>query len=460
MPTDKEWLTFARWGEIYGDICSVTVLGQPLIIINSAKIANEMLDKKSAIYSDRPVLQMGGELVGWKNTMVLLPYSDRFRRYRRLFHSLIGNHAAVTQFHPSQETETRRFLRRILLSPDDFSQHVRRTVGAVILKISHGYEVKEQDDPFVEMADTATFQFSLATAPGGFLVDLIPFLRHIPLWFPGAGFHRKAHEWAATLREMVDRPHDFVKQNMARGTAEISFTSAILQGKQLSAEEEFDLKWSAASLYSGAADTTVSAINSFFLALALHPQVLNKAQAEIDSLVGSDRLPTYADRPSLPYLNALVMEVLRWHAVVPTAVAHRLMQDDIHEGYFIPKGALVLPNIWKMTHDPKVYKDPFEFNPERFLPSKGRAPEPDPREVCFGFGRRICPGLHLADASIFITCAMTLAVFNISKYVENGIVTEPIHENTTGTISHPEPFKCSIKPRSEKAISLILAEEP
>ncbi|KAF8974327.1 cytochrome P450 [Flammula alnicola] len=458
MPAEKEWLTFARWGEAYGDMCSVTVLGQPLIILNSAKIASDMLDKKSAIYSDRPKLQMGGELVGWKNTMVLLPYGDRFRRYRRLFHDLIGNQSAVKCFYPSEEIEARRFLRRVLMKPDDLSGHVRKTAGAVILRISHGYEVKERNDPFVAIADKATEQFSLSTAPGGFLVDLIPALRHIPVWFPGASFRLKANEWAATLLEMVDGPHNFVKQQVASGTAEVSFSSTLLQEKQLSAEEEFDLKWSAASLYSGAADTTVSAMNSFFLALALHPDVLKKAHAEIDAVVGSDRIPTYADRPYLPYINALVMEVFRWHTVVPTAVPHRAMQDDIHEGYFIPKGALVIPNIWKLAHDPRVYSNPFEFNPERFLPSKGRTPEPDPREVCFGFGRRICPGHHLADASVFISCAMSLAVFDILKCVENGVVNEPVHENTTGTISHPEPFKCCVKPRSEKAISLILAE--
>lgn len=101
----------------------------------------------------------------------------------------------------------------------------------MILRISHGYEVKEHNDPFVEIADRATEQFSLATAPGGFLVDLIPAsvyfndcrfklltcmteVRYIPLWFPGASFRRKANEWAETLQEMVDRPYAFVKQQM------------------------------------------------------------------------------------------------------------------------------------------------------------------------------------------------------------------------------------------------------
>ena len=111
---------------LLGDICSVTVLGQPIIIINSAEVAGDMLDKKSVIYSDRPILQMAGELVGWKHTLVLLPYGARFRRYRRLCHSLIGSQVVVKRFFPSEELEARRFLRRVLMKPDDLSAHVRK----------------------------------------------------------------------------------------------------------------------------------------------------------------------------------------------------------------------------------------------------------------------------------------------------------------------------------------------
>ncbi|KAG5654671.1 hypothetical protein H0H81_009920 [Sphagnurus paluster] len=317
MPSEKEWLTFAQWGEQWGDISSITVLGQPMIILNSAKAAYEMLDKKSPIYSDRPVLQMGGNLVGWKNTLVLLPYGDRFRRFRRMFHGVIGSRASMKNFAQIEEAETHRFLGRVLTKPSDLSAHIRHTAGAIILRISHGYEVKETNDPFVQLADQATYQFALSTAPGGFLVDVLPILRHVPTWFPGAGFQRTAKLWASTLVEMVEQPHEYVKRQMAAGTAPISFTSSLLE-KNISAEEEFDIKWSSASLYSGGADTTVSAIYSFFLAMALHPEVVKKAQAEIDSVVGNDRLPTLEDRPYLPYVDALTKEVFRWNAVVPT----------------------------------------------------------------------------------------------------------------------------------------------
>ncbi|KAG7096665.1 hypothetical protein E1B28_004080 [Marasmius oreades] len=434
MPSEKEWLTFAQWGDTYGDISSVTVLGQTIVILNSLKAAVDMLDKKSLIYSDRPVLQMGGEMVGWKNTLALLPYGDRFRRYRRLFHSLIGSQAIIRQYHPASELETEKFLQRVLKDPTHLQDHIRRTAGAVVLRISHGYEVEESHDPFIQLADLATEQFSMATSPGQFLVDVVPVLRHVPDWLPGAGFKRTAKEWASTLLEMVEQPHNYVKQQIAAGTAMPSFSSSRLENKDLDDEEEFDLKWSAASLYSGASDTTVSAIYAFFLAMTLYPQVLKKAQAEIDLVVGNERLPRIEDRSRLPYVDALVKEVFRWNSVVPLAVPHRAMQNDIHEGFFIPKGSLILPNIWKLTHDPKIYFNPMEFNPDRYISAEGRGVEPDPRPLCFGFGRRICPGMHLADVSVFASCAMSLAVFDVSKRTENGVVVEPVNERTTGTI--------------------------
>jgi hypothetical protein len=103
----------------------------------------------------------------------------------------------------------------------------------------------------VDLADRATEQFSLSTTPGAFFVDVMPFLKHVPTWVPGAGFQRTAKEWSNTLNEMVDMPFNFTKQQMAAGIASPSFTSNLLEGKMLSAEEEFNIKWSAASLYSG-----------------------------------------------------------------------------------------------------------------------------------------------------------------------------------------------------------------
>ena len=80
--------------------------------------------------------------------------------------------------------------------------------------------------------------------------------------------------------------------------------------------------------------------------MVLYPDIQAQAQAEIDDVIGNNRLPTMEDRERLPFLSALVTEVLRWHNVGPTGIPHRVIEDDIHDGYLIPKGALIIPNIW------------------------------------------------------------------------------------------------------------------
>ncbi len=200
----------------------------------------------------------------------------------------------------------------------------------------------------------------------------------------------------------------------------------------------------------------MSSMACFFLAITLSPSVQRKAQAEIDSVVGTDRLPNSADRKNLPYIDAIVKEVLRWHPVGPLGLPHMSTKDDEYDQYFIPKGALLLANIWGMLHDPAVYHDPNSFKPERFL---GAKPEPDPHNLSFGFGRRVCPGKVFADTTLFLSIANTLAVFEIGKVGEGGKDVDPVGDFLPGMISHPAPFDCNIRVRSEQHEKLIRSVE-
>ena len=145
MPTDHEWLKFAEWASRYGghstitfafffmsnphytgDLMSASVFGQQIIIVSSAKTAIEMLEKKSRIYSDRPVVHMSGELIGWKDTLALLPYGRRFRSYRKMFHQVIGTYDAMSRFHHIEELQTHHFLKRLLANPEELARNIRR----------------------------------------------------------------------------------------------------------------------------------------------------------------------------------------------------------------------------------------------------------------------------------------------------------------------------------------------
>ncbi|KAJ7751737.1 cytochrome P450 [Mycena maculata] len=451
MPSVTEWLVFAEWGRKFGPICSVTLLGQQIVILNSAA----EMDTKGSIFSTRPRLPMAGELLGYDQTLVLMPHGGRFRTFRKHFAKLIGTPAALRPYVPLVETETNRFLKRVLLKPgaELIDTHLRKLTGAIILRITYGIEVQEHDDPFVALIEKANNNFNVATAPGvrAFLVDVFPVMLHIPEFL--APFKRTARIWARATRQMVEEPYLFTRCQVAAGTAPISFVSRLLENEEKVTEEEArDVKYTASSLYGGGADTTAASLYAFFLAMLLTPDVQHHAQAEIDAVIGSARLPLLSDRNQLPYVSAVVTELLRWHSVAPLGVPHAAMEDTVIDDFLIPKeGAVIIANLWNMANDPAGYPSPSAFDPTRHLATP--APR-DPRATCFGFGRRVCPGRELAEASVFLCVAMTLAVFNI----ERGPGALPVHENMQGTISTTKPFDCVVKPRSERAVALIAAD--
>ncbi|KAG9077390.1 hypothetical protein FRC06_008948 [Ceratobasidium sp. 370] len=184
-----------------------------------------------------------------------------------------------------------------------------------------------------------------------------------------------------------------------------------------------------------------------------HPEVQAKAQAEIDRVIGTKRLPTFEDQPQLPYVDQIMKEVMRWQPVTPLAVPHTSTQEDVYREYRIPKGAIVIGNVWAMSRNEQVYPDPETFNPDRFS-------DPDvPSVPAFGFGRRLCPGMHYAEASIFIAMASILAAYNIIPAKDdNGKDVLPSTEGAADSVVyHPQPFKCVFVPRSEAHRELILS---
>ncbi|KAI0800090.1 cytochrome P450 [Fomes fomentarius] len=169
--------------------------------------------------------------------------------------------------------------------------------------------------------------------------------------------------------------------------------------------------------------------------MAKYPDIQNRAQEELDRVIGSERLPHISDQISLPYVEAVVMECFRWKPIVPFAFPHVSTADDEYKGYFIPKGSLVIGNPWRLSH----YPDPERFAPERFLNEEGQINLDvlDPRTFAFGYGRRVCPGRHIAEKSVFLTIASILHTLSIEPPVDEEGVTLPLEvECVEGILSY------------------------
>ncbi|KAF9557276.1 cytochrome P450 [Agrocybe pediades] len=452
------WFPASRWAKEFGSVCYLHVFGQGIVFVNTSQAAIELMDKKGSIYSDKPNMIMARDIVGLGGLMVFTGYGDQFRRQRRLMQRATGPQV-VTNYQPMLEVNTRSFLRSLVKSPQNYTEHLISYAGSKTLMIVYGHQVKSSQDTLLSLADEGTEIIKgIASGVGIWPVDIFPALQHLPEWFPGAGFKRKAAHWRPIMQEFVDNPFQTVLDSVRNGTAIPSFCSMLLNADGSNTEEHFDIKWSAASMYSASIDTTLTLSSLFILAMVLNPHVLKKAQQEIDTVIGDHRLPAFSDRSSLPYIDAVMSETFRWGCPVPLSIPHRLMEDDVYDGKLIPKGSLIFANIWAMVRDEKLYPKPEEFMPERFLVDMDEQTKKrmNPRNFVFGFGRRRCPGANLVEQSVWILIASMIATLDISKAVDDrGKVIEPEIIFDDNIFRLPKPFKLSMKLRSKHAERML-----
>ncbi|KAF7346404.1 O-methylsterigmatocystin oxidoreductase [Mycena sanguinolenta] len=310
-----------------------------------------------------------------------------------------------------------------------------RLTAAIIMKTLYGYEVQSSDDHFVALSENATKKLSQSAFSGAAAVNTFPILRYLPSWMPGASFHRFAAESRRLTKEMRQVPFEFAKQNMCDGVDSESIVAKLLEAN--GHNDGAAIQEMAAAAYAAGADT-------------------KRAQTEIDTVIGTYRLPRFEDRPSLPYIEALYREVMRWKPV-GSLVVHATTADDVYDGYFIPKGTTVIGNIWAMTRDESIYSEPERFNPDRFFTADGKLNDDD---TILAFG---CDsvGAYARVATLQTrqsggTIVSVLSTFNIAKAKDdagNEIDIDPSYSD--GMISHPDPFACSITPRSEVVKSLV-----
>jgi len=280
-------------------------------------------------------------------------------------------------------------------------------------------------------------------------VDIFPFLRHIPAWFPGASFKRLAAEWKVAIERAANVPYERCLEGIRQGKGVASAISIALEDDlNPSPEEDFDLRWSMNSLYIGSIDSSIAGLENFILAMIKHPEVLRKAQEEIDSVVGHSRLPVFSDRPSLPYVEAVLTEALRWGCPVPLNFPH-LSVEDVYQGYRIPKGSYVLGNLWVMSRNEQLYPDPEVFRPERFLRHQDTEDKAfNPWNYIFGTGKRKCPGVHLVQSSLWLVIARVVATLDIKVGVVDGVPVEVNVKDKNAFFRIYDGLECEITPRA------------
>ncbi|KAJ1300670.1 hypothetical protein OPQ81_002318 [Rhizoctonia solani] len=441
IPPGHEYVAFAKLGkQLKSDIVFLEIFGHKLLILNSVEAASDILEKRSACYSDRPHIPMITEpaLMNWSRNISIVGYNDIWRHYRRVMNNWL-NMRAVSQFNDLQERQARLLLQRLLNTTthtqpfEDVKHEFFFIMGSLMLQLAYGYKAQDSRDRFFKEAQLAFHNVLLAGTQTNFFVNIFPLLLYVPDWFPGTGWKRVGREYGVQQDKAKSEPYEWMKAQVASGTHQISLLAPLLQDHQLilgltPEERDSRLKEVGIMMFGGGTDTSATFLICLVAAMVLNPHVQARAQQELDTVLGQSVLPRISDKQRLPYVRNLIDEVLRLYPVLP------------------------LGNIWAIGRDPRHYQDPEIFNPDRYLNTDV------PRPPVFGWGRRKCPGIHFAETTIFITTALLLSVFTFSKRKDSSgkEVVPRIELERNSLALELKPFDFEFKPRSDVHYQIIL----
>ncbi|KAI0698161.1 cytochrome P450 [Cytidiella melzeri] len=477
FPRFLAYFQFSAWAREYGDIYSLKVGPETVVVISSAEAFREVIDKNSGITADRPANHFADTVTSGGLNMFLARYGEKWRALRRGAHEILTPQASMNH-RPLQDAESAQLMYDILRSPDDHFDAVRRFSSSLILSVVFGKRAPR----FATKEVTAFYHvqhiWEYLLFPGSFPpVDQIPWLKYVPEMFA---------KWKGVCREVRDLQRDLyfglLEEAEKRGTENGCFMETIIKrANEWNLDREM-VGYLGGALIEGGSDTTSSFINTMVLAVTAFPEAQRKAHEELDRVIGQDRAPEWEDLDDLPYIRALVKEVHRFRPNAPL-IPRAATADLTYKGYKIPEGSTIIANVCEcrkptilggggvrnlcylggIFHDPEVYADPETFNPDRYMQCDvGTKKEHEfdigqRNDLSFGGGRRVCAGIHVAKYSVAINTMNLLWSFEFSpaKDAKGEEIKPDIWNYAQALASSPNPFKCTVKPRSARHAEII-----
>ncbi|KAA1476608.1 cytochrome P450 [Dentipellis sp. KUC8613] len=420
---------FKKWQRAFGDLVYLNIAGQPMLIVNSGRIAADLFDRRSANYSERPRMIVGSEILSGGLFYPIRMRDSVWRRMRRATHEAMTNRVSRKYF-SMQTTEAVLLTMNLLEAPMQWDKYLRRNAASLIMTVVYDHSpIQSDSDLSVRDVNDYANQLGAAMRPGAHLVEFFPSMMNIPDCF--CKWKRDAKYWFERYTLVFKNLVDDVAKRTENGNIRPCITTALINKASVYNLSEKEVAWTAGTLYVAGSDTTAT----------------RRAQNELDTVIGHSRIPTFADFDHLPYIQAVVKECVRWKAILPFGVPHCALQDDWYDGMFIPKGTICIANIQAMNHDPRIFgSDAAQFNPDRYLDATGamKAASSDDHHT-FGFGRRICVGRHVANNTLFINAAVLLWAANITRVKDD---VEPL--DTEGFVDSGTPsYTVQLRDRAE-----------
>ncbi|KAK9124957.1 hypothetical protein Scep_013803 [Stephania cephalantha] len=392
---------FAEWARTYGPVMSVWFGPSLNVVVSNSELAKEVLKEKDQSLADRHRSRSAAKFSRDGQDLIWADYGPHYVKVRKVCTLELFTPKRLESLRAVREDEVTAMVQALFndcTKPDEFQKGLvlRKYLGAVafnnITRLAFGKRFMSDEG----VIDEQGLEFKAIVANGLKLGASLAMAEHIP-WL----------RWMFPLEEEAFAKHGARRDRLTRaimdehtrarqtGGAKQHFVDALLTLQQkydLSEDTIIGLLW---DMITAGMDTTAISVEWAMAELIRNPRTQEKAQEELDRVVGLDRVMTENDFSNLPYLQCVAKEALRMHPPTPMMLPHKANANVKIGGYDIPKGSIVHVNVWAVARDPEVWKEPLEFRPERFMEEDVDMKGHDFRLLPFGAGRRVCPGAQL-----------------------------------------------------------------
>ncbi|PGH17753.1 hypothetical protein AJ79_00894 [Helicocarpus griseus UAMH5409] len=425
----------------YGEMTTVHLGSKTWILLNSKRVVYEIIARRGSLTNGRSPMPIASGIVSRHARSLILP-PEGWTEKRRVMHHLLSG-SALKLYGSWQELESTQMIAEYLYQPNRWFRHHYRYANSVVHRIALGERLEKSSKELADLQNVVTY---FVGSIGKSIIDWFPDLDKLPRWMQ---FWRKHWEelgqwnyevyrsWWVPVREKVDA-----------GIAPPSFVRDVLLHKDTKfTGDDQEAMYVAMQLIEAGSDTIREALNIFAMSALCYPDKFQKAREEVDRICGTEagsmRLPVLSDMDQMPYICAMIKELLRWRPIFVLTPDHCLTADLEFEGYSFPAGVGFVINEVPVGNE---CEDPEDFQPERWL--DGHEADVAHGLWQFGGGRRICVGYRLAQRGLFINIARLVMCFNYAAAGE--IDSSKLNHHRTD-----EPFPVKVTARGEEYAQLV-----
>ncbi|XP_021748367.1 cytochrome P450 76AD1-like [Chenopodium quinoa] len=442
---DKPHRVVAKLSRIYGPIMSLKLGSLTTIVISSPEIAKEMFVKHDLDFSSRIVQDAVRALNHEKVSLVWLPVSPKWREIRKIL--------ALQLFTTHRLNESQDIRHKKVKELVDYVQQCCEAGQAVDIG-------KAGFTTVLNLLSNTFFSMDFASHSSSGLQEFKELVRHFmeeigrpnvsdffPLirWLDLQGvLKRSRRNYTKSLDIFQKIIDERLRDPNAPKDDVLATLLKLIKDNNLSLDE---VKHLLVDLFAAGTDTTSSTLEWAMTELLRNPEKMAKAQIEIDQIIGKNGTIQESEILKLPYIQAIVKETFRLHPPAPFLVPHKANNNVEICGCFVPKNAQIWVNVWSIGRDPSVWPNPLVFSPERFLERETDVKGGDFELIPFGAGRRICPGMPLANRMVHLMLAILLQSFNWKFHGEVSSIDIDMEEKFGLTLQKAKPLEAIPSPR-------------